>query len=187
MPRAAGASLPNRHRRSLPCGSGRLTRAPTSGSPPEQTARPKRGWEAGHPLKRVESGANCEDQRREDHSQEPLVSRDFAPLGRLDVTTENRGVPGSSPGLAIGERAGNWVLAPWTPGAGRPLKAPPSAFSGLFTGPPLARVPYRSLRPTRASRAAGGDRSRRADGAGAHSGRCGFVVVTSSWPTWAAT
>jgi hypothetical protein len=30
-----------------------------------------------------------------------LFSRDFAPLGRWDVTTENRGVPGSSPGLAI--------------------------------------------------------------------------------------
>jgi hypothetical protein len=30
-----------------------------------------------------------------------VVSRDFAPAGRLEVTTENRGVPGSSPGLAI--------------------------------------------------------------------------------------
>ena len=30
-----------------------------------------------------------------------LFSRDFGPLGRWDVTTENRGVPGSSPGLAI--------------------------------------------------------------------------------------
>ncbi len=95
------APVPNRHRRSLPRVSGRLTRAPTSGSPPEHTARPKRGWEAGHPLKRVESGANCEDQRREANPQEPLVSRDFAPLSRWDVTTENRGVPGSSPGLAI--------------------------------------------------------------------------------------
>jgi hypothetical protein len=76
------ARLPNRHRRFLPCGSGRLTRAPTSGSPPEQTARPKRGREAGHPLKRAESGANCEDQQREANPQEPLVSRNFAPLGR---------------------------------------------------------------------------------------------------------
>jgi hypothetical protein len=56
----------------------------------------------------VESGANCEDQRREANSQEPLVSRDFAPLGRYDVTTENRGVPGSSPGLAIA------CKVPWT-------------------------------------------------------------------------
>jgi hypothetical protein len=99
------APLPSRHRRSLQCGSGRLTRPATSGSPPEQTARPKRGWEAGHPLKRMESGANCEDQRREVNSQEPLVSRDFAPPGRWDVTTENRGVPGSSPGLAIARKA----------------------------------------------------------------------------------
>ena len=38
-----------------------------------------------------------------------LVSRDFAPLGRWDVTTENRGVPGSSPGLAI-ERKAPWML-----------------------------------------------------------------------------
>lgn len=42
----------------------------------------QRGWEAGHPLKRVQSGANCEDHRREANSQEPLVSRDFAPLDR---------------------------------------------------------------------------------------------------------
>src|SRR4051794_36685300 len=54
----------------------------TSGSPPEQTARPKWGWEAGHPPKRVESGANCEDHRREANSQEPLVSRDSASRGR---------------------------------------------------------------------------------------------------------
>ena len=67
-----------------------------SGSPPEQTTQPKRGWKAGHPPKRVESGANCEDQRREANSHEPLVSRDFAPLDRWEVTTEKRGLPGSS-------------------------------------------------------------------------------------------
>jgi hypothetical protein len=32
-----------------------------------------------------------------------LSSRDFAPERRQDVTPENRGVPGSSPGLAIEE------------------------------------------------------------------------------------
>jgi hypothetical protein len=31
---------------------------------PEQTARPKRGWEAGHPLKRVESGAGARATRK---------------------------------------------------------------------------------------------------------------------------
>ncbi len=39
----------------------------------------------------------------------PLSSRDFAALARLDRTTENRGVPGSSPGLAIGRNA-RWLL-----------------------------------------------------------------------------
>jgi hypothetical protein len=57
----------------------------------------------------VESGANCEDQRCEASSLEPLVSRDFARLGRSDATTENRGVPGSSPGLAIARKAA-WLL-----------------------------------------------------------------------------
>jgi hypothetical protein len=34
-----------------------------------------------------------------------LFSRDFAGLDAQDVTTENRGVPGSSPGLAISRKA----------------------------------------------------------------------------------
>jgi hypothetical protein len=38
-----------------------------------------------------------------------LSSRDFAALARLDRTTENRGVPGSSPGLAIGRNV-RWLL-----------------------------------------------------------------------------
>ena len=37
------------------------------------------------------------------------MSRDFAPTRRFEVTTENRGVPGSSPGLAIARNA-RWLL-----------------------------------------------------------------------------
>ena len=44
-----------------------------------------------------------------------LFSRDFAPPGRWDVTTENRGVPGSSPGLAIARKA-RWLLDFWLSG-----------------------------------------------------------------------
>ena len=52
-------------------------------------------------------------------------------LERFWPTTENRGVPGSSPGLAIHERPGQrrfWQLVPDT-GSAQTL---PRAFSGLF-------------------------------------------------------
>jgi hypothetical protein len=39
--------------------------------------------------------------------QKRMFSRDFALLGRSHVLSENRGVPGSSPGLAINKGPGN--------------------------------------------------------------------------------
>ena len=54
-----------------------------------------------HLLNCVGESANCGLLRRAAPPQEPCFSRDFASRNGPDRTTENRGVPGSSPGLAI--------------------------------------------------------------------------------------
>ena len=95
----------------------------------------------------------------------------------VEHTTENRGVPGSSPGLAIVARPANPELSGCAGKAqdhSKRRRRPFPAFSmeAKLTVLPrgLGGAACRSVRPTRASRAAGGVRSRRADGAGAHIG-----------------
>src|SRR3954463_1757377 len=74
-------------------------------------------------------------------------------VGRSATTTENRGVPGSSPGLAIHERpAKSWLLQvaapgarsvqtlPWAFRAFSALPRPASAESGQRTNPVGRRV-----------------------------------------------
>ena len=57
----------------------------------------------------------------------------------VEHTTENRGVPGSIPGLAIGERPANLCLLRSGPRSAEQGKPLPSAFSCLFAAKPGRR------------------------------------------------
>jgi hypothetical protein len=62
-----------------------------------------------------------------------LIAGFLAQLERFGLTTENRGVPGSSPGLAIKERPAKSRFSYEVPRDVRSAQTLPSAFSCLFS------------------------------------------------------
>src|SRR5438876_6046902 len=91
-------------------------------------------------LNRAERYANCELPWRIGFRQEPLDLQEFRLFGGQDRTPENRGVPGSSPGLATAKTpmasAFSCFRSGWRRASGYELRSALRAFAPLVAAHP---------------------------------------------------